>query len=338
MACHIGLAITTNLQSQICAHPDLITGTEEKGLLFRLKNSRVLPLSPFSSRSGRKVQRAMTSLKPARGLYAYSGRHKISCPQKGHPGLTWFAASHSSRKSKLGKSILYRKNLLYPGPQFMDRISSIKNSPRSSLFHHIGDLDSISQSHQTNTYHIHPLLKEDQAMEEEEEKEEEEEEEDINSQKLDQWVRDSAVEIVHNLDEAPFLVHIYCNGSGTNGDGSPPKMRIKTVKEKAIADNWPMIEERWKGGRGIPNGVILVEELKTPLGEPETSEEIVKEMDLNNQPCTSTKLWGILIQGKGKSCTACYLLKTSQLWDVFVCIPFITIAVVVRSMKPQASS
>ncbi|KAK4417975.1 hypothetical protein Salat_2210200 [Sesamum alatum] len=223
----------------------------------------------------------MTSLKPVRGVYAYS------------------------RKSKLLKSILYRKNLLNPGPPFMDRISSINMSPRSSLFHHIGDLDSTSQIHQTNTYRIHPLLKEEQTMEEEEG-------EDINSQKLDQWVRDSAVEIVHNLDEAPFLVHIYCNGNGTNGDGSKPKMRIKTVKEKAIADNWPMIEERWKGGRGIPNGVILVEELKTPLGEPETSEEIAKEMDLNNLPCSSTKLWGILIQGKGKSCTACYLLKTSQ--------------------------
>ncbi|XP_011079458.1 uncharacterized protein LOC105162974 [Sesamum indicum] len=247
----------------------------------------------------------MTSLKPARGGYAYSCPHKISCPQKRHPGRTWFAASHSSRKSKL-KSILYRKNLLTPGPPFMDLISSINKSPRSSLFHHIGDLDSISQSHQTNSYHVHPLLKQDQAMEEEEE------EEYINSQKLDQWVRDSAVEIVHNLDEAPFLVHIYCNGNGTNGDGSTPKMRIKTVKEKAIADNWPMIQEKWRGGRGIPNGVILVEELTTPLGEPETSEEIVEKLDLNNQPCSSTKLWGILIQGKGKSCTACYLLKTSQ--------------------------
>ncbi|KAL2239117.1 UNVERIFIED_CONTAM: hypothetical protein Sindi_1103400, partial [Sesamum indicum] len=94
--------------------------------------------------------------------------------------------------------------------------------------------------------------------------------------------------IVHNLDEAPFLVHIYCNGNGTNGDGSTPKMRIKTVKEKAIADNWPMIQEKWRGGRGIPNGVILVEELTTPLGEPETSEEIEKEKAV--QPVTFLRL------------------------------------------------
>lgn len=110
---------------------------------------------------------------------------------------------------------------------------------------------------------------------------------------------------MNNLDEAPFFVHIYCNGNGTNRGGSTPNTRIKMVKEKAVADCWPMIEGRWKAGSGTPNGVILVEELKTPLVEPKTTDEMVKFLG-------STKFWGILIQGKGKSCTACYLLKTSQ--------------------------
>ncbi|KAK4406862.1 hypothetical protein Sango_0267200 [Sesamum angolense] len=200
MACHIGLAITTNLQSQICP-------THPAGATFRLKNSRVLPSLAIQFKV-RKVQRAMTSLKPARLLIPVDI-----------------------------KLAVHKKDI---------QVSLDKHLPHS------------------------PSTQEDQAMDGGgggggKREEEEEEERRYNSQKLDEWVRDSAVEIVHNLDEAPFLVHIYCNGNSTNGDGSPPKMRIKTVKEKAIADNWPMIEERWKGGRGIPNGVILVEELKTPL-------------------------------------------------------------------------
>ncbi|KAK6118160.1 hypothetical protein DH2020_048144 [Rehmannia glutinosa] len=183
----------------------------------------------------------------------------------------------------------------------MDHHSSLFNvsSKKASLLHHIGDLDSP-----TSTHHIRPI-------DPEEEESMKEEDEEINSKKLDQWVRDSAVEIVNNLGEAPFLVHIYCDGNGSNRDGST---RIKMIKEKAIADNWPMIEGRWKRGSGAaPDGVILVEELKTPLVKAKTSDdEMVKTSGLNYQSCSSTKLWGILIQGKRKSCTACYLLKTSQ--------------------------
>ncbi|KAI3449315.1 hypothetical protein Pfo_005980 [Paulownia fortunei] len=253
----------------------------------------------------------MTSLKPVRWTYSYAGREKTCCPLRKHQGLTWIAAINSSRKSKLLKNILYRKYFLNHSPPFMDHISPFNVSSKASLFHHIGDLDSTSQLHRTSTHHIHPFPKEEESM-----KEDEEEEDIINYKKLDQWVRDSAVEIVNNLDEAPFLVHIYCNGNGTNRDGSTPNTRIKMIKEKAIADNWPMIEGRWKGGSGTPNGVILVEELKTPLVEAKTSDEVVKISGLSNQSCSSTKLWGILIQGKGKSCTACYLLKTSQVQSV----------------------
>lgn len=110
------------------------------------------------------------------------------------------------------------------------------------------------------------------------------------SEKLDEWLRDSVVEIVKNLKQAPLLVQIYAN----NNEGS---MEVKT--EKAIAENWTDVNREWTDGdRPSPDGIILVEELED-------------ENDLE----TETKAWGVLIQGKGvekERGPACYLLKTSR--------------------------
>ncbi|KAL2535716.1 uncharacterized protein Fot_17107 [Forsythia ovata] len=130
---------------------------------------------------------------------------------------------------------------------------------------------------------------------------------DLNSdrlKKLDRWVKDSAVEIVSNLDEAPFLVHVYTPTTG-----------IKLVREKAMAEDWPFIKKRWEGGSPTPNGIILVEELSYQEPEPE-SQQGKEILEINDQSRSSTKAWGILIQGKGINCTACYLLKTSTVRSV----------------------
>ncbi|XP_022854738.1 uncharacterized protein LOC111376044 [Olea europaea var. sylvestris] len=132
------------------------------------------------------------------------------------------------------------------------------------------------------------------------------EEAEVISKELDRWVRDSAIEIVRNLDEAPFLVHVY----GDNGDGSTRTTGIKLVREKATAEDWPFIKKRWEGGSPTPNGIILVEDLE-PKSEPD------REMiEITDHSRSSTKKWGILIQGEGINCTACYLLKTSQVQSV----------------------
>jgi hypothetical protein len=110
------------------------------------------------------------------------------------------------------------------------------------------------------------------------------------SEKLDDWMRDSVVEIVKNLKQAPLLVQIYAN----NNDGS-----TKVETEKAVAENWANVNREWSDGdKPSPDGIILVEELED---ENDTEEE--------------TRAWGVVIQGKGvekEKGPACYLLKTSR--------------------------
>ncbi|CAK9165921.1 unnamed protein product [Ilex paraguariensis] len=128
------------------------------------------------------------------------------------------------------------------------------------------------------------------------------------AEKLDQWVRDSVAEIVSNIGEAPFLVHIYCDEKEESSSIS----RIRLVREKAAAESWPLIRGRWEGGRSIPNGVILVEELNS--NELSVSdEEAFKNSGVDSKLYSTTKVWGVLIQGRGgANCTACYILKTCR--------------------------
>lgn len=139
-------------------------------------------------------------------------------------------------------------------------------------------------------------------------------EDDQYSNKLDQWMTDSVVEIVRNIGEAPLLLLIY---SGNERHDCSSNASAKLVIEKAVADNWPIIQGGWKGGSPIPNGVILVEELE--------SKEVVNAGEDENRSdrCTSSKLhhscktWGVLVQAKGLNRTACYILKTCRVQTLF---------------------
>ncbi|XAR66030.1 hypothetical protein NMG60_11012076 [Bertholletia excelsa] len=112
------------------------------------------------------------------------------------------------------------------------------------------------------------------------------------AEKLDEWMRDSAAEIVKNLKQAPLLMQVFAD---KNGEAN------RLEAERAIADDWASVTRRWKNGEtATPDGVILVEKLGDADAE-----------------CTEddgTKAWGIVIQGKGakERGAACYLLKTSQ--------------------------
>lgn len=105
-------------------------------------------------------------------------------------------------------------------------------------------------------------------------------------EKLDEWMKDSVVEIVKNLREAPLLVHVY--------DGDETTM-LKT--EKAVEEEtWPVVMKKWKKRETpLPEGVIFVEQLEEEEAE------------------ATTRAWGIVVQGKGIDCgPVCYLLKTSR--------------------------
>lgn len=120
---------------------------------------------------------------------------------------------------------------------------------------------------------------------------------------IDEWMRDSVVEIVKNLREAPLLVHVY-----SDGDGSARRLRT----EKAAAENWLTMKNEWENGTTPkPEGVIFVEQLREDGGVVE--EEASSTSTDFGRASEITRAWGVVVQGRGENCgPACYLLKTSR--------------------------
>ncbi|KAL3524060.1 hypothetical protein ACH5RR_016894 [Cinchona calisaya] len=140
--------------------------------------------------------------------------------------------------------------------------------------------------------------------------------ETVFSGNLDEWMRDSVVDIVKNLKKAPLLVSIY---SETDGQGNS-KSKFKT--EKAMEENWPVLTDEWKNGPVMksPDGIIFVEEL---LGDEKRKKylsgnfsDFVQEKGGGgggDTSTTTTRAWGILVQERGvEVAPACYLLKTCR--------------------------
>ncbi|CAJ1974549.1 unnamed protein product [Sphenostylis stenocarpa] len=110
-------------------------------------------------------------------------------------------------------------------------------------------------------------------------------------ERLDRWMKESVVEIVKNLTEAPLLVQVY------------PKIgaAATTTEKRVLVEDWPAVKERWeKGEAPMPEGVIFVEELEGDEAEKGGRER-------------TTRAWGVVVQGKGVGCgPVCYLLKTCR--------------------------
>ncbi|KAJ7959534.1 hypothetical protein O6P43_020097 [Quillaja saponaria] len=123
--------------------------------------------------------------------------------------------------------------------------------------------------------------------------------------RIDEWMRDSVVEIVKNLREAPLLVQVYTKKTKNDGDGDETRLGME---KKAVIEDWPIVKEKWESGETpLPEGLIFVEELS---GDAAEKEEDGGESE-NGE--TTTKAWGIVVQGKGVECgPVCYLLKTSR--------------------------
>ncbi|XP_077231990.1 uncharacterized protein LOC143865554 [Tasmannia lanceolata] len=108
-----------------------------------------------------------------------------------------------------------------------------------------------------------------------------------HAERLDQWMNECITEIVSNIRDAPFLLHVY----SSNGSSSS-RLKIETP----ISDSWPHIRKRWEEGSCTPDGIILIQQLK----EEEDGEK------------GNSKSWGLLVQGRGIDCGACYILKTNR--------------------------
>jgi hypothetical protein len=115
-------------------------------------------------------------------------------------------------------------------------------------------------------------------------------------EKLDRWMKESVVDIVKNLNDAPLLVQVYSK--------KKDETMLATEKE-VVLDDWELVKERWETGETpMPEGVIFVEELEEDEAE-NGGERGLKER--------TTKVWGVVVQGKGVGCDpVCYLLKTSR--------------------------
>lgn len=130
----------------------------------------------------------------------------------------------------------------------------------------------------------------------------------ISCENLDEWMKESVVDIVKNLREAPLFVRFYKENGKT--------ARFET--EKAVEeDRWPILENQWKNGaEATPEGIIFVQKL-------EDEEEEEEEVEMEGEP----KAWGIVVQGRGveRGAPVCYLLKTSRaaglgLWCTHFCL------------------
>ncbi len=122
-------------------------------------------------------------------------------------------------------------------------------------------------------------------------------------ERLDEWMRESVVEIVKNLKEAPLLVQVYTKRKNCEGETATSL----STEKKVVVEDWPAVKERWEAGETpLPEGVIFVEE----LGGDEAAEN---GGDDGGRKERTTKVWGIVVQGKGVGCDPiCYLLKTSR--------------------------
>lgn len=125
-------------------------------------------------------------------------------------------------------------------------------------------------------------------------------------ERLDEWMKESVVEIVKNLKEAPLLVQVYAKRK--NSERETSTATSLSTEKKVVVEDWPAVKERWEAGETpLPEGVIFVEE----LGGDEEAEE--GGDDDGGRKERTTRVWGIVVQGKGVgSGPVCYLLKTSR--------------------------
>ncbi|RZC68132.1 hypothetical protein C5167_031385 [Papaver somniferum] len=145
----------------------------------------------------------------------------------------------------------------------------------------------------------------------------------ISADKLDEWMTFSVPEIVKNIGEAPLLVHIYSSiskgvgGISSIGSNSASTAAAEPVleKTKADAESWNGVTKRWEEGSPVPDGIILVEQLKVEEndGGEEDESDVIAASDMSGGGSSSTKTWGVVIQGRGvESASSCYILKTCR--------------------------
>ncbi|KAL6843530.1 hypothetical protein ACP4OV_026592 [Aristida adscensionis] len=116
--------------------------------------------------------------------------------------------------------------------------------------------------------------------------------EKVGEETVEGWMRESIAEIVRNIGEAPFLVHLF------SGDGGEDRVTVR--REPAAPESWPDVRRRWgPGGQRRPDGIILVEQVAAAAADGGASE-------------AARQVWGLVVQARGMDGAACYVLDTCR--------------------------
>lgn len=131
----------------------------------------------------------------------------------------------------------------------------------------------------------------------------------VTTEKLEEWMRDSVMEIVKHIQEAPFLHYVF--------DRKSPSASLKKQRDYADmfgkVDSWAKIRNSLR--EISPDAVILVQKLNQDIS-PESEEEngiCHGNARQSSDQQGRTAVWGLLIQGRSVGVSACYILKTTQI-------------------------
>lgn len=131
----------------------------------------------------------------------------------------------------------------------------------------------------------------------------------VTTEKLEEWMRDSVMEIVKHIQEAPFLHYVF--------DRKSPLASLN--KQRGYADMFGKVDS-WVNIRNSlrdisPDAVILVQKLnQDTFSESEEENGICHgNASQSSDQQGRTAIWGLLIQGRSVGVSACYVLKTTQI-------------------------
>lgn len=123
-------------------------------------------------------------------------------------------------------------------------------------------------------------------------------------EKLDEWMKQSIIEIVRHIQDAPFLHYVFDNKQ------SAIRRWQKVPSTRTRTESWGMLRNCIT--RICPDGMIYVQKLNSECKCENCN--ITRRGDVQEE-AGSTDLWGLVIQGRGGGFTGCasYILKTTQI-------------------------
>lgn len=133
-------------------------------------------------------------------------------------------------------------------------------------------------------------------------------------EKLDQWMKQSIIEIVNHIQDAPFLHYVYDKKSPLPRSWQKVPATYISQEEGGAEESWGMLRNYIS--HICPDGMIYVQRLNSDCKCKYCTAHGYsrKGSGEGEQEEGSTDMWGLIIQGRGGgvSCCASYILKTTR--------------------------